>query len=227
MAGAGRFKPQEVAEITVNGMKYKDWESVIVHLAEGESNNSFRFSCSEGKPLAKNWAEIRIRPGDHCTVTLAGELVISGYVEQRQVAYTAEQHGIEIIGHSYTKAAADGSAMHETGEFRDKNFQQIADKVLKPFGIKFVPVTQISQKPFQRANIPPGQSAWHFLETLARNRGIILGSDEQGNVTGRTQYTGGGDSLIEGVNILEGREIMSVAEGTGPNYSYSQQNADN
>src|SRR5262249_1566027 len=187
----------------------------IVHLAEGESNNSFRFSCSEGKPLAKNWAEIRIRPGDHCTVKLAGELIISGYVEQRQVAYAAEQHGIEIVGHSYTKAVADGSAGHKTGEFRNKPFQQIADEVLKPFGIKFIPLTAISQKPFDRANIPPGETAWRFLETLARSRGIILGTDVQGNMTGRTGSIGGGggDSLIEGVNILEGREVMSVDQG--------------
>ena len=221
------FKPQEVAQITVNGMNYRDWESVTVHLAEGESNNSFRFTCSEGKPLSKNWAEIRIKPGDHCTVKLAGELAISGYVETRQVAYSAEQHGIEIIGVSYNKALADGSAMTETGEFRKKNFQQIATKVCQPHGIKFIPKTPISNKPFERACIPPGETGWNFLETLARMRGITLGTDVQGNMTGRMFYTGGGDSLIEGVNILEGREVMSSSQGDGPNNVIGQEGGSN
>ena len=105
------------------GMRFRDWESVTVVLAEGESNNTFRLTVSEGKPLSSKFADMQIRPGDHCTIKLAGELAITGYVETRQVAYTDEAHGIEIIGVSYTKATADGAAMTETGEFQKKVVQ--------------------------------------------------------------------------------------------------------
>src|SRR6185436_5698224 len=119
------FNPREVAEITVNGKRFRDWESVTVKLAEGESNPSAKFTVSEGAPLVKTFAEMQIRPGDHCTVTLAGELAFKGYVETRQVGYTAQQHGIEIIAVGYTKALADGAAETETMEFRDKTWKQI------------------------------------------------------------------------------------------------------
>ena len=165
--------PQEIAEITVNGMRFRDWELVTVKLAEGELNNTFRLTVSEGKPLSSKFADMQIRPGDHCTIKLAGELAITGYVETRKVAYTYKAHGIEIIGVSYTKATADGAAMTETGEFKNKSFKQIATEVLQPFGLQFVPKTPIPNNPFPRASIPPGQSAFDFLETLcapARHR---------------------------------------------------------
>ena len=216
------FKPQEVAEISLKGMRFRDWESVQVKLAEGESNNTFRLTVSEGKPLSSKFADLQIRPGDHCSITLAGVLAITGYVETRTVAYTAEQHGIEIIGVSHTKALADGAAMTKNGnEFRDKAWKPIADEVAKP--VKVVAKTALPNKPFRRASIPPGMSKFDFLEMLARQRGITMGTDKEGNLTARVQWTGGGDMLVEGYNILEGRETMTIKAGGGPNDTVSQE----
>jgi prophage tail gpP-like protein len=215
------FKQQEVAEVTVKGQRFRDWESVQVKLAEGESNNTFKLTVSEGKPLSSKYADLQIRPGDHCSITLAGELAITGYVETRQVAYTAEQHGIEILGVSFTKALVDGTAMTKNGnEFRDKSWKKIADEVAKP--VKVVGKTGLNEMPFRRASIPPGMSKFDFLEMLARQRGITLGTDKEGNLTARMMWTGGGASLVEGVNILEGREVMTV-KGGGPNDTVNQE----
>ena len=157
-------KQQEVAEITLKGMRFRDWESVQVKLAEGESNNTFRLTVSEGKPLSSKFADMQIRPGDHCTITLAGELAITGYVETRQVAYTAEQHGIEIIGREPYQGAVDGAAMTKNGnEFRNKPWKQIADEMLKPAGIKVVPKTGLDEHAIPSAPaIPPGDEQIGF-----------------------------------------------------------------
>jgi prophage tail gpP-like protein len=218
-------KPSEVAEVTIQGQRYRDWESVLVYMEEGSIPNSFKLSVSEGKPLASKFAEMRIKPGDHCTVTLAGELAISGFVETRQVAYTGTQHGVEILGHSLNKAAVDASVVHSTMEFKDKPLVPIAQELCKPLGIKFVPLTQISNKPFPRLNIPPGATVYETIETLCRQRGVIMGTDLQGNITARMQFTGGGDKLIEGVNILEGREVLTMSMGGSDGtslYNYGQ-----
>src|SRR5262245_4809282 len=158
------FKQTEIAEITVNGKVYRDWESVLVRDAEMESSDFFKFTCSEGKPLSKNWADIRIRPGDRCTIKLAGQLAITGFVETRQVAYTGNAHGIEISGHSNTRALSYGAAQTKTGEMKNKSYTEIANEITKPFGIKFKPIGNVSQKKFERVHIPPGQTAWEFLE---------------------------------------------------------------
>jgi prophage tail gpP-like protein len=216
------FKATEIAMITVGGSDFRDWESVTVKMVEGESNHSFKLTVSEGAPLTKDFGSLKIKPGDHCTITLGGELAISGYVETRQGGYSATQHGIQIIGHSYNKAAADGSVMHKTMEWKNKPLQSIATDILKPFGIKFVPKTAMPSKPFPRVNVAPGTSAWHQIDTLARQRQVTLGTDKQGNVTGRTFFMGGGDAVIEGVNILEAQEVMTMNMGGGPNNQKSQ-----
>jgi prophage tail gpP-like protein len=85
------FNPREVCEITVDGLVFRDWESVTVHLAELEPYNWYKFQSTEGMPLAKNWATLRIRPGMRCSVKLGGELAITGNVIKRQVAYTRQR----------------------------------------------------------------------------------------------------------------------------------------
>lgn len=216
------FNPREVA-VTVNGKRFRDWESVQVHMAEGEPKHSFKLSVSEGAPLAKDFAEVRIKPGDHCTVTLGGELAITGMVETRQVAYTKDQHGIEISGHSFNNTAAEGSVMHKTMEWKNKGLVPIATDILKPFGLKFIPKGNIPSTPFPRVNVAPSTTAWEAIETLARQRGVTLGTSVEGNVTGRTQWDPGGDRLVEGQNILEGREVLTISMGDGPVQDYRQQ----
>jgi prophage tail gpP-like protein len=221
------FKAQEVAEVTIKGKRFRDWESVIVRMEEGSVPNSFKLTVSEGAPLAKTFAEQQIKPGDHCTVKLAGELAITGYVETRQVAYTAEQHGIEIVGHSMNKAAVDASVVHKTMEFKNKGISHIASEMLKPLGLKWNPKTQISEKPFERVNIAPGTSVHEQIEALARKRGVTLGTDLQGNYTARTAFEQGSDKLEEGKNILEGRETLTMSMGGGGNYNYDQKTGNN
>ena len=74
-------KPEETAILTVNGAEYRDWESVMVrHSLKEHPYYTYRFTCSEGMPLAQNWAALRIVPGMECSVTLAGILAITGLV---------------------------------------------------------------------------------------------------------------------------------------------------
>lgn len=219
------FKSSEVATLTVNGVDFRDWKTVLVHQGHMEAFNYYRFTCSEGSPLSKDRAELRIRPGDHCTVSLGGQLAISGFVTHRQVAYTANSHAIEIIGKTYTASTTNGAAVTKTGEFVQSSFKQVAENLLKPFGIKLETKGNIDNAPFDRVNVH-GQTVWQVLETLARSRGIALGTDpKNGNVLVATgaSYAEGGDSVVEGRNILEGHEILSMEIGGGPDMSIGQQ----
>lgn len=213
-----RTNSNEIATITVDGTVFKDWESVVVRDVENDSSDYCMFTCSEGSPLSHSIATMQIRPGQKCTVSLAGDLVITGKVETRQVAYTATAHGIQIIGQAYTRALTLGSVVHKTREFKKKSFQQITDELVKPFGIKFKPIGQISQKVFERLNIAHGETPWAVIERLARLRNVTLGTDVDGSLTGRTEWPSTGDSLIEGQNILEARETMTtISNGDNDN----------
>jgi prophage tail gpP-like protein len=216
------FNPKEVATIVVEGRVYRDWKTVLVHKAMWEPFAYYKFTTTEGRPLAKDWAELRIRPGMKAAVILGGELAIQSTVTIRQVAYTATQHGIEIIGKTDSfKATIGGAEGGNGGEFRNKGFSAIAREVLGNVGVGYKTFGAINEAPFERQHISPGQTAWSYLEPLARAKGIILGSDVDGNIVAGVQG-GGGDALVEGKNILEGRETLSIEPGTGINVTLGQ-----
>jgi|SRR5215472_5785434 len=208
------FKPQEVAVLIVNGELYRDWESVMVRHSIGDQHFAwFRFTCSEGIPLVKNFAKLRIKPGDRVSITLAGILVIeNGVVYSRQVSYAATTHHIEIQGVSYSHVLSEGSVVHKTGEWKNASFQQIAQAVMQPYGVSLRMLGSMPSNPFRRVHLPMGIPAFPFIEQLGRQRGIVFGSDGKPDLIATTGdfALGSGDAVIEGWNILEAREILTV-----------------
>ncbi len=214
----------DIAQLTVGGSSYKDWKTVEVYLCTEAAYNTYRFTCSEGRPLVKGFSEHRIRPGDFCTVTLGGEFAIGGRVVVRQVAYTATLHGVEILGKGETYRIVNGAATVKDGELRDVSFQDLATKLLQPYGLSFEAKGGISQEKFDRVNVQ-GQSVWEVMDKHARARNIRLGpSPDDGNIMWGSDpnFTYGTGSVVEGQNILEGREIISQEFGSGPSISTAQ-----
>lgn len=199
--------------MTVKGLDFKDWESVWVQCRWAESFPLFRFTMAERDPPF--WAKLQFKPGDMCTISLAGAQAIRGVIESRQVAYEANQHLVELTGVGVSKWAAKSSVDTETGAFENMTFMDIAKKVWEErYGI---PVKQIGIVPNWILVPPPqaniGETTWDFLERLARQLGIVLGTDEFGNfqVIGPHKYDSVA-TLQEGVNILKMQCTITVKE---------------
>jgi prophage tail gpP-like protein len=220
-------KATELAVLQVNGQLFQDWESVTVRQCKKEHPYYFfRFTCSEGMPLASNWAKMQIKPGDQCQVTLAGQPAVQGLVSTRQVFYDSKRHHIEIQGASNVLGLAYTSAISKTMEHKDVTFEQFARALLKPCmpKINFVVKGQLPQIKFPRISIPHGTSILEALEIPLRNLGnVSLTSNVKGDLVAVAgPPTSGGDTVVEGKNILEGREIIfnpGMATGT---YQLSQ-----
>jgi prophage tail gpP-like protein len=201
-------KPEEIAVLEVNGKKFDDWESVWVQLRANDPYAYFRFTAAERDPIFgvansfPNWQKLQFKPGDRCTITLAGQLAVTGIIEVRQVAYDAFQHGVMLIGKTDTSAPARSSVDTKTGNFDGKHIQQIAQEVIAPYGVGLKVIGQLDLTPFKHMQNEKGELIWDFLERIARFRGVIMGSDEQGNflLIGDHSYQSTAD-LIEGVNI--------------------------
>lgn len=208
-------KPEEVAVVTVNGTDYRDWETVMVrHALRDVPAYHCRFTCSEFTPIARNFSVMQIKPGDVCSVTLAGLPAFLGRVETRQVYYDAKRHHIEIQCASNMDVAT-ASVIHSTMEWKNKTFQQIGQEILNNLGIK---MTFEGGSPpgytFPRISAAPGENVHDFLDTIARGLsqqtglGISFTSNEQQDFVVAMGPLSGGDSVIEGRNILIGREII-------------------
>ena len=126
-------KSSEKAVLSVGGSgNFEDWESVWVQHTWGDDHSLFRFTCAE-----RDTAQVsqRFKPGDDCTITLAGQKALEGYILTRQVAFDAYHHGVMLEGVNKTWSAGRSSIVDETHSYDDMDFLAIADKVLKPTGI--------------------------------------------------------------------------------------------
>lgn len=206
-------KQNELAVLEVNGKRYQDWETVtVVHQMQAAPWFSYRFTCSEGMPIAKNFAVLRIKPGDKCQVTLAGQPAVLGLVHTRQVFYDAKRHFIEIQGASIAAGVAYAGASTKGSEFKDQTWEQMARKMLTkfkpPINLK-IEGGQLPQIKFPRISIAHGQTVLEVLEIPLRSLGHFpLTSNPQGDLVVHAGQAGGGDVLVEGKNILEGREVI-------------------
>jgi len=209
-------KPEEVALITVNGQHFGDWETVFVSARYADAWSDFRFTAAERDPLPAVWTKLQLKPDDKCTITLAGQTVITGSIEVRQVAYNADQHATQLIGKSQTVWAAKSSVSSKDGNFDGMTFEQAARKALAPYGVGIKVIGELNPRPFDKLQSQPGEKVWDFLERIARPRGIVLGSDPFGQVL----LIGKHDNpitaeLVEGTNIKTCQAIISYTDRFG------------
>src|SRR5882724_4837521 len=158
-----------------------------------------RFTCSEGMPLSKNWAVLRIKPGQWCTVTLGGKLAISGWVFTRQVVVDARRHYVEIQAGSDAMPLAYSSVVHKTGEFKKTTAEKFLKQIIKPFGIKFEIIGKLPQTEFERISLEPGTSAFEAAEMVLRQIGNYpMTSSSEGGLVVVAEHSNGEDTIYEG-----------------------------
>jgi prophage tail gpP-like protein len=203
-------KPSEVATLIVQGNKFEDWETVWVQHRWSEGWPLFRFTAAERAPLPTLWTDLQFKPGDLCQIVLGGELAITGIILQRQTAYDATNHQVQLSGVGRTWAASTSSIDIKNSNFDKMSIQQAADKALGPFETKALPIGMLDATPFDRLQSQPGELVFDFLDRIARVRGVTLGSDHLGNLLliGQHSYPIV-QQLYEGENILKMQCIFS------------------
>ena len=198
--------PTEIAEIEVNGQRYADWTTIHVEIDYTTLDRICRFTAVEDVGASSTLASMQIKPGDECSVYLGGQLVMTGFVYNRQSSYSARQHGVMLTCRSRTADLPNSSVKMNEMQFRNYSFSAIARKVLQPYGINLKVKTPPSDfdKKFRDVSAFPGETVYSFLERLARLRGVFLQDDENGSMVATQMEPGGsgGAQLEEGRNII-------------------------
>lgn len=192
----------DIAVLTVKGLEFQDWESVFVQLRWNDAFDYCRFTSAERQPnLVPYWPLWQFIPCDDISVTLSGQLAMTGTLVERQVAYDPDSHAIQLLGKGLAMWGYKSTVNTQTGSFDNMPFEAIARKVLEPYGTVNT-IGELNPLPFDKVQANPGEKTWDFLENLARPRGIIMASDKLGSfllIGNRT--TSPSATLQEGVNI--------------------------
>lgn len=204
------IKPEETATIVVRGTRFYDWESVFVQHRWTEAFPLFRFTAAERDRPATLWEKLQFAPGDECAIYLGGILAISGVILLRQASYDANAHGVMLQGVGMTWYATRGSILDEKGNFDGQTFEQVARKVIAPFGVGVKTIGTLNAEPFKKLQVEPGENLWNFLERIARPKGIVMGSDHLGNLLLIDNHSSPVSAeLVEGDNILKCQATIS------------------
>lgn len=207
-------RPTEIAVLTVNGQKYSAWESFWLRRAFGAACSDFSFTAVEDISSAGKFQEWRIQPGDDCTITLAGVLALTGYINVRQGAFTAKAHAVQFQGRSNTADPVDSSAVLKGGQLKGYGFEAIAKKLLEPHGVGLVVDSMVPgiADAFKSFSVRVGETAHMAIERLGRMRGLRLTDNAQGQLVAAGPPQGGSvGSLVEGRNLIDGQSTIDIS----------------
>lgn len=192
---------REVA-LSINGIDFIGWETIRITTSLEAFCGSFSLSVSDSK--TKNEMSLSIKEGDECKIKIGEEIIITGYVDLKNISLTDSDHVFEVSGRDKTSDLIDCSAVLSAWQFDNISVLEIAKKVAMPFGVKVALDKGLSLS----ANPPslvvnPGESAYEVIDKAARLAGFFVISDNKGGLL----FTKAGNnpsasSLNQSENIL-------------------------
>lgn len=191
----------ELITVTAGGGRWSAWRRVMVRASFQHAARSFEIEAAvERGGAATAWT---FRAGTAIDIYFNGDLACRGYVDRYQPSLgehdTAEA---SISGRSKSQDFIDSSAMHDTGQFKDKTPQEIG-AALDQFGVGIATDEQLKKVPVYR--ITPGETAFRCLEKLCREQGVF----PVGQADGSIKITKGGKGRHAGA-LIEGRNIKRI-----------------
>ncbi len=212
---------EEFVVLTIDGKPYEGWKSMSVKYNAKSPERSFQVQASDGIVQSILSSPSPIRPGCEAELSSNGDVLVKGYIEDVERSFDANSHNLSISGKSKGKDATDNSAVHGTGEFKDKDLLQISQELDK-FGIGFKSDEDLRKI---TARIHNGGTLFEELDRIATQQGMFLYAEADGSISitrhGKKKHEGG---IIEGINLKagsskfteEGRHSDYIVKGQMP-----------
>lgn len=210
--------------LQIDGRNHYGWTSIGIKRSLESIADSFELALTDrwhGQTQRR-----RIRAGDECTLSIDGELIITGYVDDVIPEYDARQYSITVAGRSKAADLVDCSYQGST-VYKGKTFTDAAVHICARFGIGIdvdVPVGAAFTQPHK---IEPGETAFELLDRLARYRAVRLVSQPNGDLlitrAGLVRTT---TPLQLGGNVLSASGSFSLRDRFGEYNVLGQQSGD-
>lgn len=197
----------------LDGKAYLGWKMATVSRSMEALASTFSLDLVDRwAPESEPWP---IYEGDACSLDLGGRSLVQGYVDDSTADEEGANSSMSITGRAKTGDLVDCSAVYKTGKWRDASLSQIAKDLCAPFSIG-VSAEADEGKPFRRFALQDGESVHEALERGARMRGLLLMTDDKGNLlltragARRTRTV-----IRRGANVLRGGRRGSMKERFG------------
>jgi prophage tail gpP-like protein len=197
--------------VAVDGMRYGGWTGFTLTRSLARMTSDFSIAVSE-RWFGQNvpW---RIKPFAPLTVALGDDTVMTGYVEQYVPELDRATHKVTVRGRSKTGDLVECKPDIASGQFKGYTLAAIARAVCAPFGIAVVDQVGAAAPALATTALTRGETAFAFLDRLARLSSVLLTDDELGRlVLTRAGNAAADDTLRQGVNIEAVAGILDVSK---------------
>lgn len=208
---ARRIAPRDdIPRLRIGDRDFEAWKEIKVTRGLDRLAGDFALRIAEARAPAEADRPFAIRVFDPCEIRLGEDLVLTGHVDAVLPAMDREQHEILILGRSRTADLVDCQIEIEGGEFRNADLGAIARAVCARFGIAVVAEAPLGE-PFDIAAFERTETAFDFLERLARQRGVLLTDD----AAGRLVIARAGETTAQGRVAQRENLLAAIGELNG------------
>lgn len=194
--------PDASADVSllVHGRRYNGWRSVRITRSIESLSGSFALDVSDRWAAQdKPWP---IREEDPCRVEIAGTTVISGYVDKRNQAASADSRTLTYTGRDRAGALVDCSAVMERWTHYNVNVAEFAAKIAAPFGVRVSVQAGLQLEKVRKVVINPGDTAYEAMRRATSDAEVLIVSDGSGGIVITRHGSGRAESIVEGRDIL-------------------------
>ncbi|MFG6462255.1 phage baseplate assembly protein [Roseateles sp. DXS20W] len=200
----------ELVELLAAGRSHAGWESVSITRSIEHAAGGFSLVVSERWPGVE--APRQVRAGDACELTVGGQTVITGFVDEAESDLDAASHLISVAGRDKVADLIDCGAVRKSGQWRGLRIEQIAAELAAPFDIR-VSADVDTGKALTSFALQEGESVFEAISRAARIRALLLVSDGKGGLLiTRAGETRVATVLEMGVNLLSCRVKLDLKD---------------
>jgi len=167
--------------LEVAGVQYGNFSYASCEIRLDALSNTFEFIATpkRGEPLP-------FKGGDSCKIIVNGNTVLTGYIEVIDIAYSATQHEIHILGRDKTGDLLDSNLDQLSDTRAQITLKQLIELVIENIGANLEVVDRAAPPSFTETTdlfaVEPGTNAFAFIEKYARKRQVLLTSNGAGDV---------------------------------------------
>lgn len=149
------------------------WEDVSIKRSLDSLCGSFTLSIFDDPP------EFTPDKNDNIKVLIDDNLLITGYLDERQIEISSNSYSLSISGRDKTADLVDCGIENPPFVFTNQTIGQVATKLCQPFSIKVD--KSYDTRVFKSMTYEIGQSIFSFLYEYSQKNGCLLTSNEKGD----------------------------------------------
>lgn len=200
----------ETVAVNIGGSSFSGWSEVSIEIGVEKAVRSATLTASDFG------GSVQFRPGDPCTLTASGDLLLTGYVRDVSPSHAGDRHQVTFGIVSAAIDAVEASIKHPTGFAKDMTLDEIAAE----FDTAGVGIEIDESFPVEPASfINTGESLFAHVEPLARAHSVLIYDTPEGKLRLRKGIRGrhsGALRIGAGGNIIEGSAKLTEDKRFSP-----------